>query len=68
MTTSGRTALAAALAATLSLTVASAPVAAKSHTAIRNINITMKRGGFGVHPNSLTTGTFVARRAIFSFD
>ncbi len=57
MIASGRTALCAALAATLSLAVASTTVAAKSHTAISNIKITMKRGGFGVHANSLTTGT-----------
>jgi hypothetical protein len=61
MTVFVKTALCAALAATLSLAIAPATVAAKSHTATSNINITMKRGSFAVHPpvppTGLTTGT-----------
>ena len=61
MTVFVKTALCAALAATLSLAIAPTTVAAKSRTATSNINITMKRGSFAVHPpvppTGLTAGT-----------
>jgi hypothetical protein len=57
MTIFAKTAFCAALAATSSLAIAPTAVAAKSYRPTSNLNVTMKRGSFAVHPNSLTTGT-----------
>ena len=61
MTAFVKTALCAALAATLSLAIAHTTVAAEPLKVTSNSNITMKRGSFAVHPRvrpkGLTTGT-----------